>query len=357
MWLGRVATALTVAALALGCPGAGGSSGGDLAPTPDTGEAADDVAPDSAPDAASDVAPDAATDASTDVAPSDATPDQPDSVEPDPVPLTEACRGVDLGLDLVPLAEVSGAAWMGPPQGPAYALLADSGHGGAGLWVQEGPWQLTPIAFPLDPAAGDDLEARAVGHYGRLVGLVSAGYVREWELQGSSLVQTRSAYPLYPDGEPWVRSDPFAVNQGKNYEALCLRPDLAADGSCAGFAGSKAEGELLCVTFDGASYVLDPTRRIGGWEPDTVSDCAFELEPPHRLVVAGNLYAASTLWEVRGWEAPATAELVELSITGPTNQEAIAFGPGGRLLSFGDVQDVLGEASPVEAFACHPDPE
>ena len=38
-----------------------------------------------------------------------------------------------------------------------------------------------------------------------------------------------------------------ATNCGRNYEGLCLAP-AGAGGACVGFAASKADGHLYCVT-------------------------------------------------------------------------------------------------------------
>src|SRR5690606_36420316 len=126
-------------------------------------------------------------------------------------------------------------------------------------------------------------------------------------------------------------------------------PDAAT--GCAGWAVSKARGELVCLVVEGAGYRVEPTVRVGVSEADRLSGCAFEPALPHRVIVAGNLYADSAIWVVDGAgdRAGAPVELVE---RGAANQEAIAALPGGAIMSFGDAQDLLGDWSPRVILAC-----
>ena len=148
-----------------------------------------------------------------------------------------------------------------------------------------------------------------------------------------------------------------AGNCGPNFEGLCLDP-APIDGGCAGFAVSKARGQLVCVRAGADGYRLDPAVTIAVTDgnvdhPDLgpLSGCSFEAGPPHRLVVAGNAFTGSTLWEVTGYRAPAAAVVTELPFTGAPNQEAILFFGRGVLASFGDLQG-LDPRSPRATFVC-----
>ena len=86
--------------------------------------------------------------------------------------------------------------------------------------------------------------------------------------------------------------------------------------------------------------------RVDVTEPDRLSGCAYEPSPPHRVIIAGNLFSGSTLWEVSG------ANVRPLLVAGTGNQEAIAWLPRGRLQSFGDGQELLGDQSPRALIEC-----
>jgi len=147
------------------------------------------------------------------------------------------------------------------------------------------------------------------------------------------------------DDPAWV-CEPFGVNCGANFEGLCLHPAPEV-GACAGWAASKATGELVCLVPSGQGYRLDASRRIAITEPERISGCAFEPIAPHRLVVAGNLFSGSALWEVT-----ASGEAREFQERGAGNQEAVVVLAGGRLQSYGDGQDLLAGESPRVRFEC-----
>ncbi|MCB9727796.1 MAG: hypothetical protein H6744_18340 [Deltaproteobacteria bacterium] len=267
-----------------------------------------------------------------------------------PEPLS--CAPEPLAVSRLALPEASGAVWIDAPIGRGWLVLADSGNEGAGALLNEADLQTQPLTFKLDAGAGDDLEGLTLTPSGRLVGLVSSGYLREWSADAAPLDLTRLAAPITDDAD--YLCDPKGGNCGANFEGLCLHPAPKPGGACAGFAVSKARGELVCVVETPAGYRLDTTRRITVGEADQLSGCDFELEAPHRLVVAGNLFSFSALWEVTGYQDPATAQARSLSLTGAANQEAIAFGPAGLLISFGDTQGLGGvETSPMVGFRCH----
>lgn len=273
----------------------------------------------------------------------DTTPDGGGPLQCVPEPLGDTKR---LGLP-----EASGAVWIDNALGRGWLVVADSGNKGAGALLEADTYVTLPVQFPLDAAAGDDLEGLALSPLGHVVGLVSSGYLREWSVEAAGLVLARFAAPITDDAE--YLCDPQGGNCAANFEGICLHPAPAAGAECAGFAVSKARGELICVVATDEGYRLKPALRLAVGEPEHLSGCDYELEAPHRLVVAGNLWALSALWEVRGYGDLATAEALPMSLTGAANQEALGFGPGGLLISFGDTQGLQGsQSSPMVAFRC-----
>src|SRR5690606_10869243 len=108
----------------------------------------------------------------------------------------------------------------------------------------------------------------------------------------------RGPYPVARPGNDdtgLVCASAHGINCGRNYEGLCLRdpPDPAA--TCAGFAVSKTDGVLYCLTLDdeggGAeglgvrAHAEDP---IAVAAPETLSGCDFA--PP------GSDPATDVLW-------------------------------------------------------------
>jgi hypothetical protein len=305
--------------------------GGDLAPDVGVGDGAVDVDPD---------APDEAPEMSET---GDTAPDGSGPLECVPEALGEVKR--------LELPEASGAVWIDNALGRGWLVIADSGNKGAGALLDPEVYATLPVEFPLDAAAGDDVEGIALSPLGRVVGLVSSGYVREWSAEANGLVLARLAAPITDDAE--YLCDPQGGNCAANFEGFCLNPAPGADAQCAGFAVSKSRGELVCVVATDDGYRLNPALRLAVGEPEQLSGCDYELEAPHRLVVAGNLFALSALWEVRGDDDLATAEVLPMPLTGAANQEALGFGPGGLLISFGDTQGLGGvETSPMVGFRC-----
>lgn len=330
--LGRRALALGLSVLACAACGAGGGS-------PDTADSSDGVEL-PAPDSRADSSPGDATD-----------PDAFDGAELPAPPGPLVCVPETLGAERLDMPEASGAAWVDNALGTGWLVVADSGNDGAGALLDAVNFQTLPVDFPLDPGAGDDVEGLALAPSGRVVGLASPGYIREWSAEPSGLVLTRLAAAVSSD--PDDLCDPQGGNCAANFEGLCLHPAPPAGAACAGFAVSKARGQLACLALTGDGYRIDAAHTIAVGDPDQLSGCDYELEPPHRLVVAGNLFALSAIWEVRGADAPETAEVVALPLTGAANQEALAFGPGGLLISFGDTQGFGGSlTSPMVGFRC-----
>lgn len=260
-----------------------------------------------------------------------------------------ACVAGSFPLKKLELPEASGAAWVSSAHGEGWLIVSDHGNEGRAVFIT--PEGDTPreLELPLDPGAGDDLEGLAWSSAGRLVGLTSSGYVRQWSLEasGPQLVQLSQAIS---DDDDWI-CGALENNCGPNWEGLCLDPAPSA-GGCAGFAVSKELGELLCLRAVSGSYELDPSVRIEVTKSGRLSGCDYELAPPYRLLVAGNDEAQNRFWEITSPREPETAEAEKLEIEGTLNQEAIAFSPDGQLLSFGDEEAVTGEGSAIASFFC-----
>ena len=311
------------------------------------------VAP--APDAAA--APDAASErADAASAGPEVTEPPEDASGPGPGRCVQA---VDSGWHGIP--EASGAVRF--PDG-RLLVVADSGHHGRALWT--GPDGVeTAVTLPLDgprDAEGrpsdDDLEGLSLGPDGDLFGITSAGWLRRWRRDGEAFVQLGASAPIAVDERLACASR--GVNCGPNYEGLCLRPASPAAtasglAACAGFAASKARGELVCLAFaaprDGEAPRLVATGLVvpTGIPADQLADCAF---PPAEagvdgVLLAGNLYAGSELW----WFDLASQTLGPAGASGPPNQEAVAFLEGGRWRAWGDLQS-LAPNSPWQDLTC-----
>jgi len=264
-----------------------------------------------------------------------------------PQPL--ACVPSTFTIKTLELPEASGAAWVSSGLGDGWLIVADHGNDGRAVLLGEEASVLAELNLPLDEGAGDDIEGLAWSNQDRLVGLTSSGYIRQWSLESDppQLVQLAQAI----SGDPLWTCDALDNNCGPNWEGLCLDPAPEA-GGCAGFAVSKTLGELVCLRTEGASYVLDPSVRIEVTKDGRLSGCDYELTSPHRLIVAGNDQSQNKLWEISSPRDPEAADAEKLEIEGTLNQEAIAFSPDGRLLSFGDEEAITGEGSAIVAFFC-----
>lgn len=265
-----------------------------------------------------------------------------------------ACSRGD--LEFIDLPEASGAV----PLGASFDLfVADSGHSGRALIVPRGATAAAPIplTMPLGVGAGDDLEGLANGPDGLVYGLTSSGYLRAWRVEsndgtwGATLVSGPT--PIADQGE-WV-GGPNEVNGAGNFEGLCLHP-APKPGACAGWAASKARGELVCIRAEPTGYRLDPEVRHPVFLPEYLSDCAYEDAPPYRLFAAGNVYSEDRLVEVRP-EGVLDVPLLTFGSdqVGAPNQEAIlvrSLSEGLEIQSMGDWQDLGGDRSPRVRFFC-----
>jgi len=226
--------------------------------------------------------------------------------------------------------------------------LADSGnHGEAMIWpIQGGPTRA--VRLELDPLASDDIEGAAWAG-GHLYTLTSSGAVRRYTPSpNGDLVRDRSAYALGPP--PQACDDLRAVNCGRNYEGLCLRP-ATTTARCAGYAASKAKGTLYCVVYRGDALAIDTIKPpiTLGVPPNALSDCAFGAAggpAEDVLLVTTNIYGGSTTYVVD----EATSALAVVDVAGLPNNEAVAVDRDGALYQFmdGDMR-----VSPTYRASCH----
>jgi hypothetical protein len=269
--------------------------------------------------------------------------------EPSSPPRPLSCIASTFSLKKLEMPEASGAAWVSHVAGDGWLVVADHGNNGRAVLVGVDGSTVAEFELPLDLGAGDDLEGLAWSRAGRLVGITSSGYLRQWTLDTSPPQLAQLAQAISADPQ-WI-CDAQDNNCGPNWEGLCLDPAPEPDG-CAGFVVSKTLGELVCLRASGASYSLDPSVRIEVTKDGRLSGCDYEPQAPYRLVVAGNDQAQNKLWEITTPRDPEAAQSEKLEIEGTLNQEAIAFGPQGVLLSFGDEETITGEGSAIVSFYC-----
>jgi outer membrane protein assembly factor BamB len=98
-----------------------------------------------------------------------------------------------------------------------------------------------------------------------------------------------------------------AINCGRNYEGLCLAPAAAPHGGCVGFAASKADGHLYCLTEESGKLAVHRDRAIAITRPGALADCTFGDDGA--VWAASNLFDISRVYRVTHWEDPATAQV------------------------------------------------
>jgi hypothetical protein len=256
-----------------------------------------------------------------------------------------ACERDSKFPEVLEVPEASAAAEIELTPGERELLVvSDSGRKGAAvLWnVATGAVRKTALAF--DSGASDDLEGIAwlrEASGAHLYTLTSSGAVRRFSPDGAGgLKRDRDAYAL---GAPPAACEKLgAINCGRNYEGLCLRPKSAPPGRCAGYAASRAQPKLYCLVFDGDRLVADAIKSpIDLALPrDALSDCAFGAEggPAHAtLVVTTNVHGGSASYVVD----EASGELTPLDVPGTLNNEAIAIDRTGALYQMMDTNSAL----------------
>ena len=247
-----------------------------------------------------------------------------------------ACTSDGAFPGVLPVPEASSAAEVELKPGVRELLIvSDSGRSGAALLIALPSGAQRSITLPLDAGANDDIEGIA-WRSGKLYALTSSGAVRRFTPDGAGgLTRDQDAYPL--GAVPYACADLAAVNCGKNYEGLCLR----APGSthpCVGYAASKAEGKLYCLTLASngqlvASTTVPPLSL--GLPADQLSDCAFGAATGPAadvLAVTTNVFGFSKTYRVD----QATGGLTKLPIASLLNVEAVAIDRDGALYVFDD---------------------
>lgn len=235
-----------------------------------------------------------------------------------------AARDQGMRCELLPFAEstpvpeASAAAWITIDGRPHLLVVGDSGnHGAYGIIDADTGATIETGKLPLSDEASDDLEGlSAIGD--RIYGLVSSGWIRVWRRQGNGFELVEKPYPLGPVDLPDRKSHDrppvgdgmvcgaHAINCGRNYEGLCLAP-AAHGGGCVGFAASKADGHLYCLTEESGKLAVHRDRAIAITRPGALADCTFGDDGA--VWAASNLFDISRVYRVTHWEDPAAAQV------------------------------------------------
>jgi hypothetical protein len=202
-----------------------------------------------------------------------------------------------------PVPEASGAAWLDGK----LVVVSDSGnHGAYGIVDPETGTTVEQGTLPLGPST-DDLEGLDARD-GVLYGITSPGWILTWKRTATGFELADGPYALgpvdlppksgvgdKPPKDPGMVCDANIANCGRNYEGLCLRPRGAA-GDCTGYALSKADGHLYCLTEHEGRLAIHKDRAIAVDRPGVVADCAFA--PDGTLWAGNNLFGMSQVFRV-----------------------------------------------------------
>jgi hypothetical protein len=242
----------------------------------------------------------------------------------DAQPATTTGKCTDLPFaPTAPVPEASGAAWLDFEGKPALFVISDSGNKGKYAIVDaETGDALEEGTLPLGEGS-DDLEG--VATRGGLFHVISSpGWIRVYKrvefdfhlvdgpyALGPIDLEARGTGPLGdkpPEGNGMVCAGKH-TNCGRNYEGLCLAPEAITQmgiGKCIGFAASKSDGHLYCLSEDKGHFVVQRTQSIKIARPGVVADCAFADDG--RLYVGSNLFDSGHLYRVDNWQVPAEAK-------------------------------------------------
>jgi hypothetical protein len=239
-----------------------------------------------------------------------------------------------------PVPEASAAAWLTVDGKQVLVVVGDSGqHGAYGLVDPDSGSTLEQGTLPLGDA-GDDLEGlSALGD--RLFGLTSAGWLRAWERRGKDFVLVAGPYAI---GEGDMICGKNRSNCARDYEGLCLRP--SASTGCVGYAASRADGALYCLTAGDAGYRVDRARVIPIARKGVVADCTYCDDCALR--VGNNLFGKSQVFRVEGDADPEHAKVVPIAQLGAGFPEVIAV--RGELVY--RMSDAGGSPSLMAKFRC-----
>ena len=232
-----------------------------------------------------------------------------------------------------PVPEASGAAWLVIDGKPALVVVGDSGnHGAYGVVDPETGATIETGTLPLSTEAGDDIEGVSA-RGDKVYGLTSAGWMRVWQRKGKGFELIEKPYPLGPVDLPDTKNkhhppkgdgmvcNAHVVNCGRDYEGLCIAP-APREGACVGFAASKADGHLYCLTDEAGKLVVHHDRAIAITRPGALADCAFGDDDT--LWAGSNLFDLGNVYRVSGWEDPANARVERIGSLGVGFPELIA---------------------------------
>ena len=202
----------------------------------------------------------------------------------------------------VPVAEASGAAAMTVDGREVVLVVGDSGTSGAYVLVDAATGELVESgSLPLGDGAGDDLEGLDAS--GDTVWAVtSAGWMRRWTRVAGGFALADGPYPV---GSGAMSCDARGVNCGKNYEALCV----GAAGGCAGWLGSKADGDLWCLVEEEGRLVADPARSIEVAGPEALTGC--DVDPASGALWVGTNAFDGRVYRVAGTEVTPVQQFAE----------------------------------------------
>lgn len=232
-----------------------------------------------------------------------------------------------------PVPEASGGAWITVDGKLALLVVGDSGnHGAYGLIDPDTGTTFETGTLPLSDGASDDIEGLSA-RGAKIYGLTSSGWVRVWQRKGSRFELVENAYPLGPLDLPDTKNNNRAprgdgmvchgnvVNCGRNYEGLCLARAPRSP-TCIGFAASKADGHLYCLSDEAGKLVVHHDRAIAITRPGALADCAFGDDDT--LWVGNNMFDLGNVYRVAHWDDPAHATVESVGILAIGFAELIA---------------------------------
>ncbi|HEX7841179.1 MAG TPA: hypothetical protein VF469_27060 [Kofleriaceae bacterium] len=267
-----------------------------------------------------------------------------------------ACEALPFAVS-TPVPEASGAAWLTIDGKPVLVVVGDSGNHGAYGVVDPDTGATTETGLlPLSDGASDDIEGVAA-RGDRVYGLTSSGWMRVWKRKDRGFELVEGPYPLGPIDLPDTKNNDRApkgdgmvcsgrvVNCGRNYEGLCLAPNPPS-AACLGFAASKADGHLYCLTEDAGKLVVHHDRAIAVTRPGALADCAFGDDGT--LWAGSNLFDLGNVYRVAHWDDPAAASVERVG--------ALAIGFPETLAARGDtvyrMSDMGGAPSLMARWRC-----
>ncbi len=272
--------------------------------------------------------------------------------------VTDRCEQLPFA-DSSTVPEASGAAWLTINGALSLVVISDSGNDGAYAVIDPETGETRETGkLPLG-SAGQDLEGVAARGE-QLVAINSAGWIRVWNRDDAAkgFTLAEDAYAIGPvtlsdksEGNKPPKGDGMAcsamkTNCGRNYEGLCLVDAAHRKGPCVGFAAGKADGALFCLTEEGGKLVGHQDQRIEINRSGALADCAFADDGT--LWAGSNLFDLANVYEVIGWDDPATAKVKTLAAMGIGFPETLAV----RGDVFYRMSDTGGSPSLMAKFRC-----